>query len=263
MLLDNNGASPWDTNNYELQKMYLGADSGECPFTVTSTKELKTQSCGNSRFGCWVCTVVKVDKSLKGFIESGEEWLIPLAEFREFLLEIRDSSKYRDTKRRDGSVYWVGEEDKTGFGPFLPSARYEILEKLLELDQIMKSHINEPLISIEELRAIDKVWCEEFDFTQRKLVELYARITGSKLPWDKYRQELIDENSELLLKTIANQNELDFELIQKLLLFTHKNKNYKNRNKLRNTFKGIVNQDWLSRDTIKEIHDDLKETNTL
>ncbi|MDD2494991.1 MAG: phosphoadenosine phosphosulfate reductase family protein, partial [Tissierellia bacterium] len=32
-LLDNDGLTPWNTDNKDLFSLYLGADSGECPFT--------------------------------------------------------------------------------------------------------------------------------------------------------------------------------------------------------------------------------------
>lgn len=104
ILLDNNGVTPWGTNNNELFKLYTGADGGECPFTVTNDKE--TPSCGNSRFGCWVCTVVKEDKSLTGFIQNGDDWLQPLLDFRAWILSIRNKHEYRMQHRRDGNHYY-------------------------------------------------------------------------------------------------------------------------------------------------------------
>lgn len=64
------GRTPWGSDNSELVSLYADADSGECPFAGIHAGG-QTQSCGNSRFGCWVCTVVKEDKSLNGFIKSG------------------------------------------------------------------------------------------------------------------------------------------------------------------------------------------------
>lgn len=104
ILLSNNGDTPWGTSNNDLFKLYMGADSGECPFTVTNDKE--TPSCGNSRFGCWICTVVKEDKSLTGFIENGEDWLQPLLDFRAWILIIRNKHEYRMQYRRDGNHYY-------------------------------------------------------------------------------------------------------------------------------------------------------------
>lgn len=104
ILLSNNGETPWGTNNNDLFALYMGGEGGECPFTVTNDSE--TPSCGNSRFGCWICTVVKEDKSLTGFIESGETELQPLLDFRSWLLSIRDKHEYRQKYRRDGNHYY-------------------------------------------------------------------------------------------------------------------------------------------------------------
>lgn len=103
-LLSNNGETPWGTSNNDLFKLYMGADGGECPFTVINDKE--TPSCGNSRFGCWICTVVNEDKSLTGFIQNGEDWLQPLLDFRSWILSIRNRHEYRMQYRRDGNHYY-------------------------------------------------------------------------------------------------------------------------------------------------------------
>lgn len=103
-LLSDNGNTPWGTSNNDLFDLYMGADSGECPFTVTNDAE--TPSCGNSRFGCWICTVVNEDKSLTGFVENGEDWLRPLLDFRQWILSIRNKHDYRMQYRRDGNHYY-------------------------------------------------------------------------------------------------------------------------------------------------------------
>jgi DNA sulfur modification protein DndC len=56
--------SPWNASNEELFQIYANAsaDDYECPVVVTDTNH---KSCGQSRFGCWMCTVVKEDKSNK------------------------------------------------------------------------------------------------------------------------------------------------------------------------------------------------------
>lgn len=104
VLLSNNGTTPWGTSNNDLFALYAGSDGGECPFTTTNDKE--TPSCGNSRFGCWICTVVNKDKSLTGFIKSGESWLQPLLDFREWIISIRNKHEYRMQYRRDGNHYY-------------------------------------------------------------------------------------------------------------------------------------------------------------
>lgn len=54
---------------------------------------------GNSRFGCWICTMIKEDKSLKNFIDKGCKELESLRDFRNWLLDIRNNPEYRDKKR--------------------------------------------------------------------------------------------------------------------------------------------------------------------
>lgn len=104
ILLSDNGTNPWGSSNNDLFTLYAGADGGECPFTTTNDKE--TPSCGNSRFGCWICTVVSKDKSLTGFIQNGEDWLKPLLDFREWIIGIRNKHEYRMQYRRDGNHYY-------------------------------------------------------------------------------------------------------------------------------------------------------------
>ena len=61
--------------------MYQGASpDGECPLVVDAS----TPSCGDSRFGCWVCTLVDKDKSMSAMIQNDEEkeWMLPLLELR-------------------------------------------------------------------------------------------------------------------------------------------------------------------------------------
>lgn len=180
------GKTPWGSNNNELVSLYADADSGECPFAGIHAGG-QTQSCGNSRFGCWVCTVVKEDKSLNGFIKSGHRELIPLAEFRKWLMSIRDIDEYREKRRRNGTVYETKNGDM-GYGPFTWEARKLILMKLLETQERMGYE----LITIQELEAIDEIWDDELDLSRRALVDLYREITGKSLPWDQYKDALID-----------------------------------------------------------------------
>lgn len=96
--------SPWGNDNHQLLDLYQNSNS-ECPLVVDKDIKESAGSCGNSRFGCWACTVVKQDKALIGFIENGEDWLTPLLEFRDWLTQIRDNREYRQKYRMNGQVY--------------------------------------------------------------------------------------------------------------------------------------------------------------
>lgn len=104
---------PWGGDNQELFKLYSdSSSSGECPLIVDEETKNNVGSCGNSRFGCWVCTVVSEDKALTGFINSGKEWLMPLLEYRNWLYSIRDDRSLRMKRRANGQVYFSSIKKK-------------------------------------------------------------------------------------------------------------------------------------------------------
>lgn len=77
--------NPWGYDNKDLLTMYQGASQdGECPLVVDAS----TPSCGDSRFGCWVCTMVEQDKSMQAMIQNDDEkqWMLPLLELRNLSL---------------------------------------------------------------------------------------------------------------------------------------------------------------------------------
>lgn len=246
------GKTPWGSDNSELVALYADADSGECPFAGVHAGG-QTQSCGNSRFGCWVCTVVKDDKSLNGFIRSGHRELIPLAEFRTWIMSIRDKDEYREKKRRNGTVY----ETKTGemgYGPFTWEARKLILTKLIETQK----QIGYELITQEELKAIDEIWDDELDLSRRTLVELYEELTGERLPWYQYKEPLIDEETVAELEKLAEDNEVPFDLVRNIILSVYHNKNYSNQRIMKDAMERLLNQQWLHHEILKEIEDENK-----
>lgn len=80
--------NPWGYNNRDLLGMYAGASAdGECPLVVDDS----TPSCGDSRFGCWVCTLVEKDKSMTAMVQNDREleWMQPLLELRN-LIDFRE-----------------------------------------------------------------------------------------------------------------------------------------------------------------------------
>ncbi len=134
--------NPWGGDNRSLYKLYASASNGECPIQIDTS----TPSGGNSRFGCWTCTVVDRDKASEGLLASGDERMEKLIEFRETLLFYRDPGNgKRDPRRMNGNE---------GPGPLLISARRELLAKLLALQEETRLE----LISPEELLLIQQMW---------------------------------------------------------------------------------------------------------
>ena len=246
-LLKDDAKSPWGTDMKYLFNLYQGENLGEEQSVIGEIDKDKIPVTGNSRFGCWCCTIVKEDKSLQNFINKGATELIPLRNFRNWLVSIRQNPEYRDNKRRNGSVYEKANGD-LGLGPFKLSARRIILEKLLKLE--VETGFN--LITMEELKTIDKMWDYEGDLTKRMLVDTYYKVKGKRLPWDEYKTPLYDEKTIAQLKKAAEEGNVPFEFISKLLLSIDKYKFYTRGKKVEKDFDRILNQGWLHAENIKE-----------
>ena len=252
-LLKDDAKSPWGTDMKYLFSLYQGEDLGEEQSVIGEIDKDKIPVTGNSRFGCWCCTIVKEDKSLQNFIDKGSEELIPLRNFRNWLVSIRQNPDYRDNKRRNGSVYEKSNGD-LGLGPFKLSARRIILEKLLKLE--VETGFN--LITLEELKLIDKLWDYEGDLSKRMLVDTYYKVKGKRLPWDEYKTALYDDETINQLQKAADDGDVPFELISKLLLSIDKYKFSVRGKKLEKDFDRILNQGWLH---IRKIKEGLRDEN--
>jgi DNA sulfur modification protein DndC len=124
--------SPWGSNNRDLVTLYRNAQAGECPLVVDKT----TPSCGKSRFGCWVCTVVTKDNSMEAMIESGEQWLEPLLKYRNLLASTQDPAvkgQWREFKRRNGQVMTTSD-GRIIPGPYRLARRQLLLRQLLRVE---------------------------------------------------------------------------------------------------------------------------------
>ena len=215
----NTMTSPWGASNEELFQIYsdASADDYECP-TVITDKEHK--SCGQSRFGCWTCTVVKQDKSMSALIENGLIWLKPLLQLRNELAEERNITENRMPQRRNGT------DAINGMGPYLPKYRASVLLRLLQAQkevQKYKPHVE--LITNQELIAIQTIWYRDFVFDQ-KVSEIYHNAYKSDLDMKDHNEK--KEKEFELLKKSCQENPQDFELIQELLTL-QKNKSLLNR----------------------------------
>ena len=198
--------SPWGASNRELVTLYNNASGGDCPLVV----DITTPSCGNSRFGCWVCTVVNKDKSMEALIDNGEEWMEPLSMLRDTLAMSRDSEKYRERRRRDGT------EKEGTLGPYKAFFRAEVLETLLRAQKAIQDEQPEisPLITYQELVAIQVIWYRDNLFLNN-VSEIYQKVYGRTINLDSVSEGIASQKR--LLREVCKENPDDFNEINKLL----------------------------------------------
>jgi len=249
-----NSISPWGFDNNLLLSLYHDAsDESECPIQ----QDTNAPSCGQSRFGCWVCTVVSKDKSLSGFIQNEYDELRPLLKFRNHLTEIRENVEYRQNYRMNGTIYYVGlDHDRRGLGPFSLNGRKKILTELLiaeksfnlalpqAKDQRFTLNKNEyyPLITYNELELIRQQWLEEGDW-EDSLPLIYRDVMG-KSYYDGYtNQPFVSKEDQDILNKICINNEVNIDLVKSLISLENKYLGMKQRSGIFNSMDKILNRD--------------------
>jgi len=173
--------NPWGHSNKDLMTMYRGATAdGECPLVMSSD----TPSCGKSRFGCWVCTMVEQDKSMAAMImnDSDKEWMTPLLEFRNHIGDSSKDRERRDFRRMTGNAHLF--HGRLVHGPYKKEIREEWLRTLLTIQNEIQNHGPEDfrsieLITNEELHCIRKIWLDEKHEFDDSLPTIYKDVTGS------------------------------------------------------------------------------------
>lgn len=246
-LLSGDGKSAWNTDNSYLYSLYQGETLGEEDSAIGQVDKDEMKVTGNSRFGCWICTMVKEDKSLKNFIDHGATELIPLRDFRNWLVELRSDPEARDYRRRNGAVYKLANGE-FGRGPFTMAARQEILRRLLQLEV----ETGFELITIDELKMIDKLWEDEGDLSRRALVDTYYEVKQKRLPWDHYKKAKYDPETLTTIREMCEKHDVPFDLVSKLMIAVDNSKFYTRSSVSAKNVERILNEGWLHFDAIRE-----------
>ena len=249
-----NVPSPWNNDNKELITLYRNSNAqGECPLVVDET----TPSCGNSRFGCWTCTVVTKDKAMEGLIDSGEDWMLPLLKFRDFLAETQDPEKkpeIREHRRRSGQITTL--KDKLVHGPYTLEFCKNILTELLDTQRQVREDGPDPnikLIMDEELEEIRKIWRTERQDWEDAVPKIYAEFSN----FFGHRDWIVDdpisftEKDKKILETICEAQQVPVNLVAKLLDTERQMDGMSRRAKIQSRIDEIFHEDWRSEKEVR------------
>lgn len=224
----NANPAPWGSHENMIKLYSKGATlpdgtirDGDADCNIALNPE--APSCGKTRFGCWTCTVIDKDRSMEGMVQSGEEWMKPLWDYREILLNYRDREDKRNSRRRNGQL---------GLGAFNIDVRKELLEKLFMIEEkkdFIKRGIK--LISNEEIEIIQEYWNYDGDIENSAL----------KLATKYGKNIKILENHEIdeVLSSIENIH-YSRELFNRIYEIEKSRKNNSNRMGILNEIEGRV-----------------------
>jgi len=255
--------NPWGGNNRPLWTLYMdSSDQGECPLVIDDS----TPSCGNSRFGCWTCTVVSKDRAMESLIKNGEEWMKPLLVFRDklaFTSIPENKDQFRNYKRRIGKVNFqrakdgqeISEERAHVPGPYWLKYRKEWLKELL----VQEKQFNEDghtivLITEPELHAIRQEWLNdpnEPDWND-SLPQLYRDVYEKDLDWVINDNSTFDNKGAQILSQLGAEHDIAPEMVMKLLDLEISMEGLSRRTGVQNKIGTILKQDWGTLEQIKE-----------
>ena len=166
----------------DLLTMYKGATAdNECPLMIDKS----LPSCGKSRFGCWVCTMVEKDKSMEAMIANDDEkeWMTQLLDFRnEFGNEEGDRER-RSFRRMNGNLQ--GNYRRLFHGPYKKEVREGWLRRLLQIQKNINDEGPEEfqdleLIRLPELQAIRRIWVLEKHEFDDAVPRIYREVIGKE-----------------------------------------------------------------------------------
>ena len=224
--------NPWGYENRDLLTMYQGASAdGECPLVVDTT----TPSCGDSRFGCWVCTLVDEDKSMQAMIQNDQDkdWMEPLLDLRNELDPKREERSSRDFRRMSGLVQLYyrrverdSEEKEQALipGPYIQERREYWLRRLLEAQTVVRAlgpdlvrSIN--LVSSAELEEIRRIWVFEKHEFEDSLPRIFEETTGERYTGAAQMEDqgLFGVEEVEILKEVCDGNRLQYEMLRELI----------------------------------------------
>jgi DNA sulfur modification protein DndC len=270
--------SPWGSNNRDLASMYRSANSGECPLVIDDT----TPSCGNSRFGCWTCTVVTRDKSMEAMIDNGEEWMLPMLEFRDWLAETQDPERkylYREHKRRTGEVLIEGKTadgqrvrglkniemymDETGEaikdpklirGPYKLEFCKEMLKRLFETQHLVRQEGPDPnteLITEAEIHEIRRIWRTERQDWEDSIPQIYYEATGKQLDWLQDDIGSFSAQEYKILQEVCEENGIPTDLVARLMEQERQLQGMHRRSGITQRIGNVLSEEWRDEDMIR------------
>lgn len=200
--------APWGSHN-DMMKLY-DKGSGEADCNIALNPE--SPSCGKTRFGCWVCTVVSKDKSMENMLKNEEDqWMKPLHDFR------NDLEKYREVN--SGKRQSIRRNGQKGFGPFTMATRQELFEKLLKIEKDLLNNLEgRYLISDEDIIQIQKEWLHDGDFfeTAINLANRYGRNIRHE------SKKAFSNDEQNYFRSLCEENGIQIELMDKLIQTEHK-----------------------------------------
>jgi DNA sulfur modification protein DndC len=197
---------------------------------------------------------------MEALIESGEDWMEPLLEFRNELAETQVPEKkhlYRDHRRMNGKIKAMkrGENWEIIRGPYTFEYSKILLRKLLEAQKSVRENGPNPqftLIQQKELHEIRRIWMTQRSDWDDSVAKIYEEVMGEHIDWTKDDLGSFSQTEQDLLKKICDEQKLPLRLVTKLLDVELQTQRMTHRSSIYNRIGDVLSEDWLSEEEAKK-----------
>ncbi len=188
---------------------------------------------------------------MEALIDSGEEWMEPLLNFREWLALTTDPEhkhEFRDIRGRDGRVVFTKDGTPAARTYKLEVSR-QMLEKLLRAQQAVQRDGPDPnflLISEEDLHEIRRIWRTEREDWEDSVPCIFRQVNGHDLQWPMDDNVHFDASHRLLLESVCREYEVPFHLVAKMLEEERRANGMARRAAIQKRLEAVLAQEWRS-----------------
>ena len=188
---------------------------------------------------------------MEAMIDSGEAWMEPLLELRDWLAATSDPGakhEYREVRRRNGRIQQWGEnDDKIVWGPYKLDVRRDILRHLLEAQEKVRQVGPDPnleLISQDQLHEIRRIWRVDEGDWQDSIPAIHREVTGRDLDWVQEDAPASSELDERVLVEVCEDHGLPAGLMRELMDLQRRLQGLGRRHGVQTEIEKILNKDW-------------------
>jgi DNA sulfur modification protein DndC len=190
---------------------------------------------------------------MTALVDNGQNWMQPLLDFRNRLVENRNLTENRSETRRNGQE--AIREDGSFNGNYNAHYRFQILKDLLLVQkEVQKERPHITLINNQELIAIQVTWNRDgiFDFS---VGELYKEIFNKDISTNNIKT--LDDTERRILRDVCKEEPDYYHLIDNLIALQETKtlmiSKYGLHNDVEKRIENFVNESFKTLESIREI----------
>lgn len=194
---------------------------------------------------------------MQSIIDSGEEWLEPLLDFRDLLAETQDPAKkrqYRDFRRKTGQVSFIRGTSTPVPGPYRLEFCKELLRRLLTIQVRIQEAApggEAPiLIHDAEFHEIRRIWRTERGDWADSVPEIVRGVFKRDLDWVHDDQAVLGPEDAQLLQEVCLAHDVPADLVAQLIDVERSVHGFKRRYQVHRRLEAVLGQEWRSEEEV-------------